>query len=206
MLISETKLCEIISGVVYRLIAETSACLGADYNSVRHLAHDVKSGNLDAIDKASLIMMNYVPANSVLMPIPSHEGKATYTLKLAQFIAKRTKSRVLDILYSDPREMLYKQKRKGVDVSRINLGFNVIQDEKIEKALKTTRNIILIDNVVDSGATYEQAKAAIRDVYGVEAWMLSLGAVVDPKNKGYDVIRSTYPNRRNLYEDNGEGA
>lgn len=206
ILITENKLYEIISQVIRQVLNETSACLGADYGSVRHLAHEVKSGDIDAIDKASLIMMNYVPANSILIPIPSHTGKATYTLTLANFIAKRTKSRVLDILSSDAREMLYKQKMRGVDISKINLGFRTDKKDEIDKLLHSVRDVILIDNVIDSGATYEQAKSVIKDTYGVDAWLLSLGAIENPRNKTYDVIRSIYPNRRNLYEEIEQGS
>ena len=199
--ITESKLYEIISQVIKQVLDETSACLGANYGSVRSLAHDVKAGDKDAIDKASLIMMNYVPVNSILIPIPSHTGKATYTLTLANFIAKRTKSRVLDILSSDAREMLYKQKIRGVDVGKIDLGFRTDKNDEIEKILRSVRNVILIDNVIDSGATYEQAKSLIKNVYGVDVWLLSLGAIENPRNKSYDVIRSIYPNRINLYEE-----
>ncbi len=199
--ITEEKLYEIISQVIRQVLNETSACLGANYASVRNLAHDVKAGDKDAIDKASLIMMNYVPVNSILIPIPSHTGKATYTLTLANFIAKRTKSRVLDILSSDAREMLYKQKIRGVDVGKINLGFKIDKNDEVNELLHSVRNVILIDNVIDSGATYEQAKSVIKDVYGIDAWLLSLGAIENPKYKSYDVIRSIYPNRRKIYEE-----
>ena len=206
IIITENKLYEIISQVIRQVLDETSACLGAEYGSVRNLAHEVKAGDKDAIDKASLIMMNYVPANSILIPIPSHTGKATYTLTLANFIAKRTKSRVLDILSSDAREMLYKQKIRGVDISKINLGFRTDKKDEIGRLLHSVRNVILIDNVIDSGATYEQAKSVIKDTYGVDAWLLSLGAIENPKNKSYDVIRSIYPNRKNLYEEIEQGS
>jgi len=199
--ITEDRLHEIIFRVVKQVLDETSACLGADYSSVRNLAHEVKSGDIDAIDKASLIMMKYVPVNSILIPIPAHTGNATYTLTLANFIAKRTKSRVLDILSSDSREMLYKQKMKGIDISKINLGFKVDKQDEIGKLLNSVRNVILIDNVVDSGTTYEQAKSIIKDTYGVNAWLLTLGAVENPKNNSHDVIRSIYPNRKYLYEE-----
>lgn len=205
IVLTESELNEMITSAVLQVLNETSACLGAGYHGfIRHLAHEVKSGDNDAIDQASLLMMKYVPANSVLIPIPSHYGYATYTLKLAKFIAKRTKSRVLDIVSSEPRETLYNQKMKGIDPSKVNLGFNVTQDERVADILHSARNVILIDNVVDSGATYEHTKELIKQAYGVDAWLLTLGAVENPKNKSYDVIRSIYPNRTRLYEETDE--
>lgn len=199
--LTEEKLYEIIRSIVKKVLNETSACLGASYYTVRALAHDVKDGDIEAIDRASLIMMKYVPANSILIPIPSHTGNATYTLTLAKFIAKRTKSKVLDILSSEPRERLYNLKLKGVDMSKVNLDYNLPDENRISDMLHSTRNVILIDNVVDSGATYHHAKEALKKMYGVDAWMLSLGAVTNPKCKSYDVIRSTYRPRTFMEEN-----
>jgi hypothetical protein len=193
ILISETTLKNIIRDV----ILETIACIGGEYKKrIRYLCHLIKEGNLEAIDEASLIMAKYVPPNSILIPIPSHNGKATYTLKLAQFIAKRSKSKVMDLLSSQPREMLYKLKQNGIDPKNINLDFKTTPDPDgtIAKTLSNTRNVILIDNVVSSGITYEQAQNTIKQMYGADSWMLSLGAV---ENSRYDkgenrVLRSTF--------------
>ena len=67
--------------------------------------------------------------------------------------------------------------------------------------MKSARNVILVDNVIDSGTTYEQSREAIKQAYGVDAWLLSLGAVTEPKDKSCDVIRSIYPTYR-LHEEN----
>lgn len=175
---------------------ETSACLGANYAYVRHLAHDVKAGDITAIDDAAILMSKYVPPRSILIPIPNHTGKADYTLKLAQRIAQISKSEVLDILSSTPRKgTLYLQKKRGVDVTKINMGLKADGDDSIAERMHKARNVILIDNVIDSGATYEQSKKAILDAFGVDAWLLTLGAVTKPKNKRLDVIRSIYPSR-----------
>jgi hypothetical protein len=52
----------------------------------------------------------------------------------------------------------------------------------------------LIDNVVSSGVTYEQAQKEIKRRYGVDAWMLSLGAIENsPFDRGEKrVIRSIF--------------
>lgn len=72
-----------LSQLIREAIDETLACLGAAYTrQISHLAHAVKDGDSDAIDQASLMLAKFVPPKSVLIPIPSHTGEATYTLKL----------------------------------------------------------------------------------------------------------------------------
>ena len=201
VILNEEDMRRLIRSVICEVLNETSACLGISYASVRHLAHDVKEGDLDAIDKASLLMKRYVPPGSILVPIPQHSGKAEYTLKMANRIAQLSKSKVCDVLSSPPRQNLYIQKMRGADPSKKNLGFTAWYDENIAKLMKSARNVILIDNAIDSGTTYNQAREAIRQSYNDDAWLLTLGAVVNPKDKSQDVIRSTYPKYGNgLYE------
>lgn len=193
------------NGGVYRLtesklrkiILETLACLGGSYKSrIRNLCHLVKEGNIVAIDEASLILTKYVPHGSILIPIPSHEGVATYTLTLARFIAKRSKSKVMDILSSPARERMYNVKMKKNNVDNVNLNFSCASDNdgNIAKMLHSARNVILIDNVVSSGVTYQQAQRTIKQKYGVNAWMLSIGAIQNsPFDKGGKrVVRSIF--------------
>lgn len=193
LIITESNL----RSLILEAIMETLAALGGAYRKrIRYLCHLVKEGDIEAIDEASLILAKYVPANSILIPVPSHNGVATYTLKLAQFIAKRSKSKVMDILSSPARERMYNLKMNKANVKDINLNFSVASDVdgQIAKTLASVRNVILIDNVVASGVTYEQAQKAIKDKYGIDAWMLSLGAVEDsPFDRGEKrVLRSTF--------------
>jgi hypothetical protein len=184
-------------GIIKSIILETLASLGGNYaKRIRYLCHAIKEGDIVAIDEASLIMAKYVPSGSILITIPSHGGKATYTLKLAQFIAKRSKSKVMDILSSPSRERMYNIKMRNVDIQNVNLNFTsaAYYDGSIASRLSSVRNVILIDNVVSSGVTYEQAQKEIKRMYGVDAWMLSLGAIQNsPFDKGQKrVIRSIF--------------
>ena len=186
-----------LMGIIKNIILETLASLGGNYaKRIRYLCHAVKEGDIVAIDEASLIMAKYVPSGSILIPIPSHGGKATYTLKLAQFIAKRSKSKVMDIVSSPSRERMYNLKMKNVNIQNVNLNFTSAADDdgNIANRLSSVRNVILIDNVVSSGVTYEQAQKEIKRMYGVDAWMLSLGAIQNsPFDKGQKrVIRSIF--------------
>ncbi len=199
--LTEEHIRNIIKEVLHELY-ETSACLGASYGEVRHLAHDVKAGDPDAIDRAALLMYKYVPPRSVLIPIPQHTGQAEYTLKLAKRIAQLSKARVIDVLSMAKRDTtLYMQKMRGI--SNLNLNFSAYYDESVMQQIRTASNVILIDNVIDSGLTYNQAREAIKQTYGADAWLLSLGAVTEPKDKSCDVIRSIYSTKP-LYEENQE--
>ena len=160
--LTEEKLCHLIN----ELILETIPCLGGVYGKrIRYLCHAVKDGNIVAIDEASLILAKHVRPGSVLIPIPSHDGVATYTLTLARFIAKRSKSKVMDILSSPPRERMYNVKFKKGDVNNVNLNFSCADDKdgSIAKMLSSAKDVILVDNVVSSGVTYEQEQRAIKE-------------------------------------------
>ena len=176
-----------IKQLVLEATAKTLACLGASYpklgdlngDNIRALAHKVKEGNKNAILKAASLLHKYVQPNSILIPIPSHTGISTYTKELADIIAQKSNSTVLDILRSGQRDMLYNRKMNGANVNDINLGIYCVGDVNglISKKLHKTRNVILIDNVVDSGITYKQAHDALLREYNVESWMLALGVV-----------------------------
>ena len=95
---------------------------------------------------------------------------------------------------------MYNVKFKKGDVNNVNLNFSCADDKdgSIAKMLSSAKDVILIDNVVSSGVTYEQARRAIKEKYGVNAWMLSIGAI---ENSYYDpeeerVLRSTFKCRK----------
>lgn len=192
IILTENDIVNIVNDAALTILNETSACLGVPYNYVRHLAHDVKSGDIEAIDNAANIMYRFVPKGSVLIPIPQHSGRATYSLILSKFIGRKAKARTIDLLSTDKRPRVFTLKKQGVNPSDIKLDFHVEYNEEIAGYLAKTRNVILIDNVIDSGTTYEQARMAIKNTYGVEPWLLTLGAVMNPKYDPFDVIRSDY--------------
>lgn len=117
----------------------------------------MKEGANWAIIRAAREMVRYIPTNAVLIPMPSHTGKATYTKELCKLIARETAAEVRDILRGKERETLYNLKKQGRHIMPKKLGFYVTEPAP------TDRRILIVDNVVATGTT---AAAAVRAIGG----------------------------------------
>lgn len=118
-------------------------------------AHAMKEGANWAIIRAAREMVQYIPTNAVLVPMPSHTGRATYTLELCRMLAKETAAEVRDILRGSERETLYDLKKQGRHIMPKKLGFYVTEPAP------TNRRILIIDNVVATGTTAAAAVQAV---------------------------------------------
>ena len=131
----------------------------ADYGAVRHLAHSMKDGNSESIQRAAIFMAHFVMCladeKSVLIPAPGRTGVALYTKRLAECISEMTGVRCLDCLTCAPHMTQYLRKRRfGTDNMR-PLHFSLSLD------LPSDVTPILIDNVLDTGTTAVSAMQAI---------------------------------------------
>ena len=120
-------------------------------------AHAMKEGANWAIIRAAREMVQYIPTNAVLVPMPSHTGRATYTKELCRLIARETAAEVCDYLRGKERETLYNLKKQGRHILPAKLGFYLSQP------LPAGKRVIIIDNVVATGTT---AAAAVRAIGG----------------------------------------
>lgn len=151
------------------------------YRPLRSLAHKIKDGKEADITKAAKMMAPLIPENAVLIPAPSHTGKATDMLELAKAIAQQTGSEVADILSSAPRASQYDTKKQGgKPIKSKDMGITVsgeIPEGKIP---------VVIDNVVDSGNTAEACIQALGN--GIVA------SLADSTEKGHAAtLRSAAP-------------
>ncbi len=66
------------------------------------------------------------------------------------------------------------------------------------------KKILLIASILLVGCTsvdnHSKPREAIKQTYDIDAWLLTLGAVTEPKDNSRDVIRSIYPTYR-LHEE-----
>ncbi len=128
----------------------------ADYygtKGARELAHRVKNNDVAAIAtmarSMTAVAIEHLPANSVLIPMPSHTGHATNTLLLAEQISQITGFPVLGIVKGKERQPWYEMKLKGSTAKTITndfFGFHLFGDTG---ALTP----VIVDIVFDSGKT-----------------------------------------------------
>ena len=174
--------------------------LGGYGGRLRVLAHGVKEGDEDAMNEAAGRMAALIPDNAVLIPIPSHTGKATTMLQLANAMQSlKPSATVLDALEADPHESNYVHKKR---LHRPPDAVSMRMKEGIE--LPQGRPVYFVDNVVASGVTYAAAQKAIpgadiatltdtgrRKVHPIPT-LEELEAVVRQKKAQHDAFRDQY--------------
>lgn len=96
----------------------------------------------------------------VLVPVPSHHGTTVATYALAWAVARLYNSRqgkahasVLDCLECIPHVSLCEAKHEGMDPSEISIEVKLRGVIDIERLRGDSRRVLLVDNVVDTGAT-----------------------------------------------------
>ena len=138
----------------------------------RALCHAVKDGEMGAIQKAAAILAPHVPAYTLLVPVPGHEGRAGYTKILAKAIQmeclmQRKVVLVADILECTPHQSFNELKHKGVVPHPKDIEVrqrNFLVSEMFRKACETRYTPMLVDNVIDTGVTF----AACHNATGIK--------------------------------------
>ena len=125
------------------------------YKPLRKLAHEVKTRDPKVIAKAADLMAPLIPKDAVLVPAPSHTGKATDMLDLANAISERTGAPVADVLTSGERGSQYEAKYAGKPIASSEMGIT-LTGELPEGLIP-----VVIDNVVDTGNTAEACVQAL---------------------------------------------
>ena len=132
-------------------------------HSLRKLSKDVKKNDITAITIAALLLSKIIAPNSVIIPIPQSSGKAEYTLEIAKTIRIiRHDCEVADILSCTPRKKLYEVKKERASLKGVKTGLKVKDDAEGIESLTSNSNVFLLDNVVNTGFTFNRARKALR--------------------------------------------
>ena len=121
---------------------------GKYYDGINQwVSHELKEGDIAAIDFAARAISRLLPSNAVIIPMPGHKGKPDQTMHLARAIASRGRE----------RESQYEAKHNGRPLTEAQMGFRKVA------TLPSDRVPYILDNVVDTGTT---AKAAVKALGG----------------------------------------
>ena len=146
-------------------------------HTLRKLSKDVKKNDATAIATAALLLSQIITPNSVLIPIPQSSGNAEYTLELANSIrAIRKDCAVADILSGTPRKKLYDIKKERVSLKGVRIGLKVKGNADCKETLQSNTNIFLLDNVLNTGFTFNRARKALRKYVRIEPSLLAISA------------------------------
>lgn len=127
-------------------------------DDLRSLAHRVKDGDAEAIADAGRRLAVIMPPDAVLVPMPSHTGEPTTMRLLADAIAANANgAKVVDALRSNAHESNYAQKKRGEEPAEIEMRKVADIPENAE--------VYIVDNVIDTGATYSAAMKAIPNAH-----------------------------------------
>lgn len=127
-------------------------------NTIRPLAHGLKSGNAESISKAAEMMSPMIAQvaagrQCVLIPVPGHEGTAGYTKDLCEAIGTRLHMETEDVLTGNRHIPLYHAKKNELKPEGIHIIFH------LKRPLSENIVPIVVDNVLDTGHT---AMAAVK--------------------------------------------
>lgn len=156
------------------------------------LAKKIKDGDRIAIRLAAEKMSPLVKKGDILVPVPSHNGRAEYTLTLSRQIATLTGAVVMDALAGEKRESSYLLKKKGIMLQAGDLGFRLVGQ-------KPEGHVLVVDNVIASGNT---ARAAVDVVPGATVLALAndpfaVGRRKDISIENFDAIKDNEEKNKN---------
>ena len=160
---------------------ELNIVFAKKYTEVRDLCHEMKRGDVSVISPFLDEIAEALPPKCVLVPMPQSSGRAEYTEKLAVTIAQHCNSLgtdktavVLDCLCGYVRDSVCGRKAKGEPFDDIDFGFVYRggADSRVKAFVEKGWEVILVDNVVDTGTT---ATAAITALNINKVGVLALG-------------------------------
>ena len=136
----------------------------AKYPLHRNLALRLKRGDKDAASQAADILLGLLPEGPLtLVPVPSHTGRPTYMLHVAQILAQRRgtdSTAVFPYLRTRPHASRHDAKHGGEDPRTLTAPTTFLPGDRCllrlrERARRST--LVLLDDIADTGATLREA-------------------------------------------------
>lgn len=137
-----------------------------EYPAHRGLALRLKAGDKVAVREAAAILVGLLPEGTVtLIPVPSHTGRPTATLHLAQAVATlrgHAATTVFPYLRCRPHESRHDRKHAGADPWSLPAHAPHFATERARKKIKELSRkstLVVLDDIADTGATIREAAA-----------------------------------------------
>lgn len=142
---------------------------GNPYEEVRWICHGVKINHhgttIEIIDEICAAL----PKESILIPIPGHQGIPSHAAALAEDVVRRSThfhKNVLslpDLLTAQPRESLCEAKHNGKDIKDIPVAYVCREGDlkELKEFISMGYAPVLLDNVIDTGTTLRAAQKAV---------------------------------------------
>ena len=131
--------------------------LGRYEGFLRALCQGIKDHDLDSCRMAAKFYDEMIPFNSVVVPMPSHSGKAEQMLSVCVYLQmRRPDIEVVDMLCCKPHTSSREEKINGFMPQPITMMMN---DKRPKHNVNS--HIFIIDNVVASGVTANAALKAM---------------------------------------------
>ena len=134
---------------------------------LRMVARGVRDGDRECIRKAAQLFDVMLPDKCIVIPIPSHTGRADRMLDVASVLSTMSANRkVFDALRCLRHESNYSQKKYGALPSVIQMWVDLryLKVADSFKALTSDIPIYILDNVICSGVTASAALHAFKDI------------------------------------------
>lgn len=143
------------------------------YCEVRELCHDIKKADAVAFAKAVSYLAVNIPDKSILIPVPGHDSRYSYTRHICTAAVSEAYKlgkdvRVLFALDGKEHPSLCELKEKGLPVDGVDLGIDwSVPKNDYRRCLAD--NIaegyrpVLVDNVIDTGKTIRACLEIIGD-------------------------------------------
>lgn len=144
-------------------------CYVYTHGYVSEVCHGVKEHDYNSMKEMAKFMAQQIKSDCFIVPAPQHTGKAEYTLTICKLIQQYSnyKVSILDIMGCTPRDTLYNIKKAWQEQT----GQKQFNDMKFKSGMyllneidDLDKDVYFVDNVISTGATYEEAKDLIPSI------------------------------------------